>query len=301
MEHLFSIMGLHTDHVQEICEDIKNQYESGVTSCALFNMTLVPEGNPPKDKAKFLTDKYMLFKEKLDEMNVPSGVLVQASIGHGWVLGEMFPFQRYTGILNGLPENVVCPYDEGFKEYIYNVFRTIALCRPSHIMVDDDFRLIARVGGGCACPLHMKRFNEIMGTDLSREELCEILKNDTDGSSEYTKTFVAIQKEAVCETAKIMRKGIDSVDPTIPASFCSVGYNLEFGADIAKILSGENNPVVIRLSHGNFAPAGPRFFSRTFFKAALRITTASRLVIFSSGQNFEPRLNDGQFSKSAFI
>ena len=68
MEHLFSIMGLHTDHVQEICEDIKNQYESGVTSCALFNMTLVPEGNPPKDKAKFLTDKYMLFKEKLDEM-----------------------------------------------------------------------------------------------------------------------------------------------------------------------------------------------------------------------------------------
>ena len=31
MEHLFSIMGLDTDHVDEICIDIKEQYEKGIT------------------------------------------------------------------------------------------------------------------------------------------------------------------------------------------------------------------------------------------------------------------------------
>ena len=47
--HLYSIMPLDTDHIDEICADIRNQYETGVATCALFSMTLVPEGNPPSD------------------------------------------------------------------------------------------------------------------------------------------------------------------------------------------------------------------------------------------------------------
>ena len=298
MEHLFSIMGLDTDYVDEICIDIKEQYEKGITTCPLFCMTLVPEGNPPADKVGMLTKKYLLFKEKLDKLGIPSGVLVQATIGHGWVLGEMFPYQRYTGIINGLPENVVCPYDEGFREYIYNVFRTIATCHPTHIMVDDDFRQLGRTGGGCGCPLHIKRFNELMGTNFTREELFNKLKADTEGTSEYTKIFLETQKEAVTQTAEFMRKGIDSIDPNIPASFCSVGYNLEFGSDIAKILSGKNNPVVLRLSHGNFAPAGARFFSRTFFKAAAQMAkNKDKVDIFLAETDTCPQ---NRYSTSAY-
>lgn len=64
----YSIMPLDTDHIDEICEDIREQYEKGIATCALFKMTLVPEGNPPVDKAKILCEKYDLFRERLSKM-----------------------------------------------------------------------------------------------------------------------------------------------------------------------------------------------------------------------------------------
>ena len=278
MEHLYSIMGLDTDHVDEICADIKEQYEKGIMTCALFNMTLVPEGDPPADKVGSLCEKYAVFKEKLSAMGIPNGVLVQATIGHGWVLGAMFPYQRYLGLVNGVEENVVCPYDDGFKNYIYNVMRTIASYAPDHIMVDDDFRLIGRTGGGCACPIHMKRFNELAGTEFSREELLEKLREDTDGTSEYTRIFLETQKESLVETAKVMRAGIDSVDPKIPGSFCTVGNNAEFCDEIAAVLAGDGHPVIVRVNNGNYTPAGARFFSGTFFRAAAQIAKLKNKV-----------------------
>ena len=88
--HLYTIMPLDVEHLEEICEDIREQYETGVTTCALFSMTLVPEGNPVVDKVGPLCQKYDLFKKHLSEMGIPNGILIQASIGHGWVLGNCF-------------------------------------------------------------------------------------------------------------------------------------------------------------------------------------------------------------------
>lgn len=271
MLHLYSIMPLDTEHLDEICQDIREQYKKGVLSCALFCMTLVPEGNPPADKVGILCQKYDLFKEKLDAEGVPNGVLVQATIGHGWVLSEMFPFQRYTNLNNGEETNTVCPYDEGFREYIYQVMRTIASHSPDCIMVDDDFRLMLRDGRACGCPLHMRRFQELSGTELSREELWKIVSRVSEDAKKYTDIIVETQKEAVLETAKIMRQGIDSVDPELPGSFCCVGHNAEFGYEIASILSGEGNPIVVRINNGNYTPAGARFFSNVFHRAASQI------------------------------
>ena len=163
--HLYSIIPLDIAHLEEICDDIFEQYESGVTTCALFSMTLVPTGNPVVDKVNVFCEKYRMFKSKLDTKNIPTGVLVQASIGHGYLLGEKFPYQSYVNFTDGKEIDVVCPYDQGFKDYIYNVMKTIAMTNPSCIMVDDDYRLIQRPGLACACPLHMKRFNEIAKTN----------------------------------------------------------------------------------------------------------------------------------------
>ena len=109
--HLYSIMPLDLEHIDEICEDIKLQYETGVSSCPLFSCTLVPEGNPPKDKATELCNIYDKFKEKLDVMGIPSGILVQATIGHGWVLSEMFPYQPLVDFNSGEMRSSVCPTD----------------------------------------------------------------------------------------------------------------------------------------------------------------------------------------------
>ena len=261
-----------TDHIDEICQDIKEQYESGVATCALFKMTLVPEGNPPVDKVSKMCKSYRLFQEKLNSMGLKCGILVQASVGHGWVLGEKFAFQKHTNFDDGKTRDSVCPLDTGFHEYIYNVMKAVASENPECIMIDDDFRTIWFKGEGCACPLHMARFNEKAGTSLTDRELWDIVNNHYDERAKrYTDIFIEVQKESLIEAAKIMRAGIDSVNPKLPASYCCCGNNAEFAYEIAKILAGEGNPITVRINNGNYTPAGARFFSRVFHRAATQI------------------------------
>ena len=102
----YTIMPLDDTHVEEICEDIKAQYENGTASCALFMMKLVPEGNPVIGKAEQLCRKYDLFRDRLAEMGLECGILVQATIGHGYPLDEASPFTQYVGMANGRTEYV---------------------------------------------------------------------------------------------------------------------------------------------------------------------------------------------------
>jgi len=281
MKHLYSIMNLDVTHIDEICEDIAYQYKNGVTNYALFKMTLVPEGTPPANKAEIYSDKYALFKEKLDKMGIPNGVLVQATMGHGWVLGAKFPYQHLIGLSGQDTPNSVCPYDEGFRKYLYDAFKSIALRHPGHIMVDDDFRLLGRPEGGCACPLHLKRFAELSGEAVDKKELLDIINAGGEKGKKYKEIFVETQRESLVDAAKVMRKAIDSVDETLPGSFCCVGTNAEFAAEIAGILAGKGNPKIVRLNNGNYAPAGARFFSNHFFRAAAQIEKLKGEVDFT--------------------
>ncbi|MBO7214084.1 MAG: hypothetical protein J6V66_01155 [Clostridia bacterium] len=266
---LYSIMKFNGDeHIDANCIDIKEQYEKGVCTCPLFCMTLVPECNPVVDKVTGLCDSYKKYKAKLDAMGVPSGVLMQATIGHGWKLAQLFPYQRYVDYKGGTERNVVCPYDEGFRDYIRNVAKTIAECRPSAIMIDDDFRLLTREGAGCACPLHMKKFNEIAGTNFTREELFDAISKGDEKSKEYYDIFVRINHEPIKEVAQIIREEIDKVDPYIQGSYCCGGFNAIHDAEVAKILSGEKNPVVIRLNNGHYSTQGTRYYSYDSYRAA---------------------------------
>lgn len=281
MKHLYSIMNLDISHLDEICEDIAYQYKNGVTNYALFKMTLVPEGTPPTNKAEIYSDKYALFKERLDKMGIPNGVLVQATMGHGWTLGAKFPYQHLIGLSGHDTPNSVCPYDEGFRKYLYDAFRSIALRHPDHIMVDDDFRLFGRTEGGCCCPLHMKRFSLLTGESPERKELLDTINSGSEKGRAFKEAFIKIQRESLVDAAKMMRAGIDSVDDTLPGSFCCVGTNAEFAAEIAEILAGKGNPKIVRLNNGNYTPAGARFFSNHFFRAASQIEKLKGEVDFT--------------------
>lgn len=267
----YSIIPLDTDHIDEICEDIRYQYENNIASCALFSMALVPEGNPTIDKGKLFGEKYALFRDKLRSMGLKCGILAQATIGHGWKLNEMFPYTQYTGLKDGQKTNTCCPQDDGFCDYIRNTFKTLAQYEPEIIMVDDDLRLMFRAGGGCACDLHMSMFNKLAGTNLTREQLWEALKKDDATAREYTDAFVKTQFDSLIKAARAMREGIDSVDPSIPGAFCCCGSNPEAAGEIARILAGKGNPVVIRINNGNYLCGGGRKFSTVFYRAATQM------------------------------
>ena len=164
------MMPLVTDHFDEMVEDIKEQYKRGVTTCPLFIMTLVPEGDPVWDKAGKMCEKYERFREALDKDGVPSGVLIQASLGHGYDI-NLAPFTRFLGVKDGEEKNVYCPLDENFRAHFKGVVKRIAEAKPKAIMLDDDFRLLMRPGNGCACKLHMAEFERRTGKRWSRDEM----------------------------------------------------------------------------------------------------------------------------------
>lgn len=276
--YLYSIVSLDTDHLEEICQDIKEQYEQGVANFALFNMTLVPEGDPPIPKAEQMCEKFDLFRDRLKEMGISCGVLVQATIGHGYPLNRMFPFTRVKDATDGTVRNVVCPYDEGFREYLKHIMQVIASHKPDCIMVDDDFRLIIRPGKGCLCEHHVAAICKKLGVEMTREELSPLVLSEEPENKKFRDAFIETQLESLVGGAKSMREGIDSVDPTLPGLFCCVGDACEAATEIATILAGKGNPVIVRINNGNYTPAGARNLSSSFMRAATQ-----RVVLRAQG------------------
>ncbi len=267
----YTIMNLDIEHIDEICQDIYTQCTTGVASMPLFSMTLVPVGNPPAPKTEILCDVYKEFKRKLDAMGVKSGVLVQASIGHGYPLPEMFPYQQYINTTDGKAMNTVCPYDEGFREHFRNNMEVIASTRPDMIMVDDDLRLMFRPGKGCSCPKHLEEISRMYGRNLTREEVLKAIEGNSAEDKKITEIYIDRQLDALYGAAKAMREGIDRVDNTLPGSFCCVGLACEGAEVIAKILAGKGNPSIVRINNGNYTPEGARYLSRHMYRAASSI------------------------------
>lgn len=259
----YTIVSLDVAHLEEICQDVREQYEKGIATMALFMVKLVPEGDPVIDKATLAAKKFVLFRDRLAEMGLRAGILVQCTIGHGYPLNQMFPFQRLINLKDGAAQNVVCPADEGAKRYFEEQFAILAALHPAVIMVDDDFRLMYRAGVGCACPLHMEAVRQRIGKKIGREELFSILTSPAHPrKKEYAEHFTETQRASLLEAARAMRRGIDRVDPRLPGVFCCVGSTTEFGGEIGAILAGEGNPVTVRINNGNYSPEGARHILR---------------------------------------
>lgn len=269
--HKYTIMPMDIDHINEICEDIRQQYAEGIADLALFMVKLVPEGDPVLPKADIQCEKYDLFRDRLASMGLKCGILVQCTIGHGYKLTLPFPFQRYTRLTDGTTYDTVCPYDDAFCDYMRHSFSVIAAHNPEVIMVDDDLRLIQRSGSGCACPKHLKEFEKLYGAPLTREEIYSHVTKDTEESKYITSLFVKTQIDSLVQSARAMREGIDLVDKTIPGQYCTCGISAEGAAQIGSILAGEGNPIVVRVNNGNYTPAGARYLTDPFQKAAIEM------------------------------
>ena len=270
---LYSIMPLLEGRVREICDDIEAQYRDGVANEALFIMSLHPEGNPTADKASLLCSKYDLYQKELASRGLSCGILAQSTIGHGPSPTAKAPMQHIVGLLDGKEYRAVCPYDEDFRTYIRDAMSTLTRRHPTTLMVDDDFRLFARGHRGCACPLHMKEINRRAGTSYTREELTALLNTDTDESRRMAEIFYDTQIDSLVGAARAMREGIDAVDPHQQGAFCACGETVEGVDQIAKILAGEGNPVIIRVNNARYTAPGPRGYSKIVSRAAMQIAS----------------------------
>ncbi|MBE6695235.1 MAG: hypothetical protein E7587_02165 [Ruminococcaceae bacterium] len=268
MEHVYSIMPLADDHFDERVADLIDQYKRRITSCPMFVMTLVPEGDPVIDKAEGFSRIYARYRDALAAEGVPSGVLVQSSLGHGGALTPA-PFQRMVGFSDGVTVNSYCPMDKRTVSYLASAIGRIASEHPSVIMLDDDFRVMMRPHEGCACPLHMAAFNERNKTNMTREQLVEYIKAHPRADDPLTASFEWLQREGLVEAVKAIRAEIDAVDPKIQGVNCTSGDECDTVTLTNPIFAGKGNPTVVRVPNGTYSPISTRQFSDTMRRAAV--------------------------------
>lgn len=266
--HTYSIMPMREDHFEEICADVRDQYKSFVSTCPLFKMVLVPEGNPVWDKATPLCALYRRFRKALAPDGIKTGILIQASLGHSYEL-EPAPFDRYINLTDGKETFTYCPEDERFIEHFCGVLKQLAAEHPDAIMLDDDFRLVTRQGLGCTCPRHMALFHARTHTDMAREELYNhILTHEI--NDPLTRAFLEIQQESLIHAVTRFRAAIDEIDPTIQGINCTSGDACESVVYTNKIFAGKGNPTIVRAANGSYAPLSVRRFSNLMRNAAVR-------------------------------
>lgn len=267
-----SIMPLFTDHVDEICQDIVQQQETGVSTHAMFLMTFNPEGTPPVNKAETQCKAYDLFRERLDKVGAKHGVLVQATLGHGTTPYEPYPFQPTVNLRTGEEHPATaCPLDPEFRTYIKSQMRTLAERKPSIVMIDDDVGVLYRGTKGCACKYHMAEFNRRAGTNMTREELYAHTQGNSDEDKKYTDLYVDVQRDALVGCVEAMRQGLDEVDPTIQGAVSGIYTStfMEFSDRTAKAFAGKGNPAIARLNGGPYGKVSHRAFTDKIFRGAI--------------------------------
>lgn len=150
-----------------------------------------------------------------------------------------------------------CPASEKFLQYAEQAMADLALLEPDLIMLDDDFRFaFLDADIGCFCPSHMALYEEKLGHPVTREEMIAGIYSEQ--PNPIRKVFLDALGESLENLARVLRKGVDRVNPRIRLALCSVMslWDLD-GTDsvkIAKLLAGDTKPLLRLIGAPYWAP-----------------------------------------------
>ncbi len=139
--------------------DLAELAKSTVVDSVAYCCTLVPEGDPPMDKAAIYAKRIRAIRDRLRAVSrIRQGVLFQATIGHGWKPNSQTPWQKIIGGKWGAPPDnplyKFCPLGSEFLAYIARAAKTLAAEMPDFFMVEKPrilsltAREIADIGEG---------------------------------------------------------------------------------------------------------------------------------------------------------
>lgn len=141
-------------------------------------------GHMTEEEAKPWVEVIKKAKKVFNSAGISVSLNYWISMGHqnrGRTLKNGQNFRLMKGIDGDENTVVVCPLDENWKKYFSDFVKYLVKeIEPCVYWVEDDFRLhnhdIGRIGFfGCFCDEHIKKFNEILGKEYSREQYKKFL------------------------------------------------------------------------------------------------------------------------------
>ncbi|MBQ9776287.1 MAG: hypothetical protein IJW17_09680 [Lentisphaeria bacterium] len=271
MDRLYSlhVMPLLEGYEKELAEDAKMMIDNGICAKIACSMTLVPEGTPAVDKAAILAERYRKFKAAYKGDPSDIGILLQATIGHGWTPASQAPFQKII-LIEGKEQYRMCPLDNDFRKYIDEQVSTLAKLKPDFFMVDDDFRFYTG-HTGCFCPLHVAGFSAREGKNYTREELAKRVVEDEDFAKKYDRYL----RDTLLELAGIIRNAIDRHAPGTPCSYCTCLGDARYSDEVAEILAGKGGKKMIRINNARYLKADLRTLPERMYQGKFQIASIS--------------------------
>jgi hypothetical protein len=261
----FQIMPLIPGREVELAADAEMLLKSGVCTDVACMMTLVPESDPPENKAKILGERFLAFRQAFKGDTSHVGILAQATIGHGWRPDEPAPYQKIIRP-DGTPAYQMCPLDAAFQEYIRSAFQHLAALKPAFFMIDDDFRMLMG-RNGCYCPLHLASIGDRLGRTFTRESLLDALRKEPAAARAYD----ALLLDSLMQLAGVIRAAIDETDPALPGSFCTTYGDIRHASPLARRLAGAGQLPVIRINNARYLCAEMRTFPVRMYHGAAQV------------------------------
>ena len=251
-----NIAPLLPDREAEVEADLRRLARETCVDSVAFSCSLHPEGDPPLDKAAAFVPLVARMKARLAGSGLRVGVLVQSTMGHGYVPDSPAPFQTLR-LRDGRAPAVFCPLDDAFRAHIRaQVASLVAGCDPDFLLLDDDTRLGSGYGG-CLCPLHRAALaRRLDAPETSFEDLAAALAAGAD--SALQRAFDETQADSMERFFRDVRAAIDSAKPGLPAILCSCGYEMPLTPRFAGLLAAPGQRRCVRLNNGRYIREGLR-------------------------------------------
>ena len=172
-------------------------------------------------------------------------------------------FTRIIDLEGHVSGDAMCPTCDAFVQVIEHLVRGCARIGAKRLMLDDELCLSVRPGLGCACDTHLMMFSELVGQQVSREELNEILfRGDP---HPWRKIWMQLMGDTLSAFCARLRRAADEINPDMEMGFCAgyTSWDLE-GIDaisLTKVLAGKNKPF-LRLTGAPYWAQTHRFIGQ---------------------------------------
>lgn len=143
------------------------------------------------------------------------GYNILCTIGHcdeAWDYLDKSPLQTVVGESGHVTSGSLCPFSEGYSEYVSEKYRIFARTKPDFIWSDDDIRMVSHsVNYICFCDNCVKDFNARYGYSFNRETLIDALNE----SAQVRERWAARLNEGLVNIMRIIRAAVKGVDEEI--------------------------------------------------------------------------------------
>lgn len=257
---------------------------TGIRRVAFFSQSTELSVMPEKlEEARAAADSIATLQPRLAKIGVATDInlLAMTSQGDFGLDRSDTGWQMLVDVHGQRMKTSACVLDPGWRRYIVQLLGIFARIRPGVIWIDDDIREFWHQPGQwfCFCPLHLRRFKQVVGRSFSREKLvCELLRPGRPASP-LRAQWLQMCGSITVEVATLLEQAVHQISPeTRLGLMCSpVEQHAAAGrtwTELLEAVSGRHRPLT-RPCMGCYTEPGPDNLldGLNFMRQTLRVSS----------------------------